>query len=258
MIGVKTHHDRVTTALELLTQGLSDYVETALRESYGSGWTQRAVEGFRKGRDAALAADGRVRWDAQALLTILWNEWNRLFRHRLGHAERSLVSELREFRNRWAHQRSFEFDDAYRMLDSAERLLRPISQSAAEDVAREKHEMLQEELIQEDAVTEGKRLSRQKRWMGLALYGSCAIILVLVTLRTYGLAESWYMAAMILISFGYFAWQMIAHKPLILDPYECQACGRVIYSDPCPYCIMMQSAGTEAEPDDEVLTPTKA
>jgi len=33
------------------------------------------------------------------------------------------MSELRDVRNKWAHQRTFTTDDAYRALDSMERLL---------------------------------------------------------------------------------------------------------------------------------------
>ncbi len=49
----------------------------------------------------------------------MWNQWNDVFRKTLGQAERTLVSELREVRNRWAHQEPFSSDDAYRALDSA-------------------------------------------------------------------------------------------------------------------------------------------
>ena len=51
--------------------------------------------------------------------------WNDVFRRTLGQAERSLVSELRDLRNKWAHQESFSTDDAYRAFDSAGRLLTP-------------------------------------------------------------------------------------------------------------------------------------
>jgi hypothetical protein len=33
----------------------------------------------------------------------MWDQWNVVFRKTLGNAERSLVSELRDARNRWAH-----------------------------------------------------------------------------------------------------------------------------------------------------------
>ena len=41
--------------------------------------------------------------------------------------ERNYVRELIDARNRWAHQEPFSSDDAYRALDSAERLLQAIS-----------------------------------------------------------------------------------------------------------------------------------
>ena len=44
----------------------------------------------------------------------MWNQWNIVFRKTLGQAERTFVSELRDVRNRWAHQNPFSTDDAYR------------------------------------------------------------------------------------------------------------------------------------------------
>jgi hypothetical protein len=72
----------------------------------------------------------------------LWNQWNDVFRKTLGPAERSLVSELREVRNRWAHQRPFSTDDAYRALDSIARLLTAVSASEASEVDKLKVELL--------------------------------------------------------------------------------------------------------------------
>ena len=48
-------------------------------------------------------------------------------RRMLGPAERSILSDLREHRNKWAYQRAFSDDDAYRALDSAGRLLTAVS-----------------------------------------------------------------------------------------------------------------------------------
>ena len=59
----------------------------------------------------------------------------------LGHAERSLVSELREVRNKWAHQQAFSSDDADRALDSTERILTAVSAPQADDVRRIKMEL---------------------------------------------------------------------------------------------------------------------
>ena len=43
-------------------------------------------------------------WDAAALLKLMWESWNDVFRKTLGPAERSLLSELRDQRNKWAHR----------------------------------------------------------------------------------------------------------------------------------------------------------
>ncbi len=81
-------------------------------------------------------------WDAAALLKLMWEASNEVFRRVLGQAERTLVSELREVRNRWAHQEAFSSDDAYRALDSAARLLTAVSAREAEEVEKMKMELL--------------------------------------------------------------------------------------------------------------------
>jgi hypothetical protein len=73
---------------------------------------------------------------------MMWDTWNDVFRITLGHAERTFVSELREVRNKWAHQQAFSSDDAYRALDSAARLLAAVSAPQAADVETMKMELL--------------------------------------------------------------------------------------------------------------------
>ena len=80
--------------------------------------------------------------DAAGLLRVMWESWNEVYRDTLGHAERSLVSELRDIRNRWAHQESFSSDDAYRALDSTHRLLTAVSSPEAGEVENMKMELL--------------------------------------------------------------------------------------------------------------------
>ena len=80
--------------------------------------------------------------DAAALLRVMWESWNEVYRDTLGHAERSLVSELRDVRNRWAHQEPFSSDDAYRALDSTHRLLTAVSSQEAGEIENMKMELL--------------------------------------------------------------------------------------------------------------------
>ena len=65
-----------------------------------------------------------------------------MFREILGHSDRSLVSELRDHRNKWAHQQPFSSDDAYRALDSAHRLLTSISAPQVRELDAFKQELL--------------------------------------------------------------------------------------------------------------------
>jgi predicted AAA+ superfamily ATPase len=60
----------------------------------------------------------------------------------LGQAERTLVSELRDVRNKWAHQKPFSTDDSYRALDSAGRVLTAVSAPQSEEVEKLKMELL--------------------------------------------------------------------------------------------------------------------
>src|SRR6185437_14102389 len=80
-------------------------------------------------------------WDAAALLRLMWEAWNDVFGQTLGHAERTLVSELRTVRDRWAHQENFSSDDADRALDSSERLLAAVSAPQSQAVRGMKLEL---------------------------------------------------------------------------------------------------------------------
>src|SRR6476660_1093107 len=80
--------------------------------------------------------------DVQFLLRTMTSTWREVFERTLGRMERNYVSELIDARNRWAHQESFSSDDAYRALDSAERLLQAISApEQATEVGRLKHDL---------------------------------------------------------------------------------------------------------------------
>ncbi len=131
-----TNHERVGKALALLNQGLQPFVERELKAVYKGQWREMAEAGLR-----SPLVNGQL--DTQALLAIIWNEWQNVFSRKLSQSDRTLVSELRETRNKWAHQNTISGDDAYRTLDSVQRLLQSVS--AAEEAAeaeRQKQELL--------------------------------------------------------------------------------------------------------------------
>lgn len=130
-----SNSERIGKGLELLRDGLLPFVERELLSVYGDEWQERVRQGVKKKRDWKVQ-NGTVQWDAYLILMVLWNHWHDVFRNTLGHAERSYVSELREIRNRWAHQNGFTYDDTYRALDSMLRLLRSVSAQQADEVEK--------------------------------------------------------------------------------------------------------------------------
>lgn len=93
------------------------------------------------GDDRAFGGKPIADWDVAALLKPMWEAWNDVFSKALGRAEHSLVSELREWCNKWAHQEPFSSDDADRALDSIARLLTAISAQQADEIGKIKMEL---------------------------------------------------------------------------------------------------------------------
>lgn len=135
-----TNHDRVGKALDLLKAGLGPFVERELQHAFKE--RARAQAGIYLGEDRLNAGKAVSKWDVAALLKLMWESWNDVFRRVLGPAERSLLSELRDHRNKWAHQEPFSSDDAYRALDSACRLLIAVSAPQADELEKAKMELL--------------------------------------------------------------------------------------------------------------------
>ena len=149
-----TNHERVNKAMELLKDGLGSFVERELNNAYKDKAAAQALRFV--GDDKLLAKKAVTEWDAAALLRLMWEAWNDVFRNILGQAERTLVSELRDVRNRWAHQQPFSSDDTDRALDSAERLLTAVSASQADEVRKMKTE-LRRTVFDEQMRTEKRR-----------------------------------------------------------------------------------------------------
>lgn len=154
-----TNHERIGKMLELLRSGLGPFIERELKNSFQDNWLE---ETRRPLRDSQLQIPGtaeKPEWDAAVILLTIWNHWNTVFKKTLGHAERSMVSELREVRNKWAHQKPFSTDDAYRALDSAGRLLSSVSAAAeTAELDKMKIELLRVR-FDEQARTERRRIS---------------------------------------------------------------------------------------------------
>ncbi|MDQ6661242.1 MAG: Swt1 family HEPN domain-containing protein, partial [Chloroflexota bacterium] len=136
----QSNHERVGRALQILNQGLKSFIEREMQAKYGSRWQYEAAKSLREQHFGGGTDD--IHLDTQALLLIMWDQWHEVFRQTLGHAERNYVSELREARNRWAHENSFSTEQVYRILDSIQLLLTSISAEEAQQIERQKQEVL--------------------------------------------------------------------------------------------------------------------
>jgi len=149
-----TNQERVGKALELVKTGLAPFVEREFKSLYKDralAEAQRFMTSERLDVRKPFTA-----WDAAVLLRLMWDSWNDVFRRTLGQAERTLVSELRDVRNRWAHQEPFSGDDTDRALDSAERLLTAVSAPQADEVRKMKME-LRRTIFDEQARSEKRK-----------------------------------------------------------------------------------------------------
>jgi hypothetical protein len=136
-----TNSERVGKALDLLKDGLRPYVERELKATYKDRWVETARPSFPDWQQPGKDGKG-LNWDTQALLQVMCELWQDCFKKILGPSDRNLAFELRDVRNKWAHQKAFSTDDAYRAIDSISRLLAAVSAEQVETVEQMKAEIL--------------------------------------------------------------------------------------------------------------------
>jgi predicted AAA+ superfamily ATPase len=179
----KSNIEIISTGLDVLLRGLRPYVLRELKGRFGDQWWSLAVKDSLRGvvgaeaRWAQMTDEERFELlDVQALLTVMGNVWNDVFQSQLGYVGRSYVSEIREARNSWAHQRAFTADDAYRALDTMQRLLSMTGGEGQEELKKLSQELLRQrfevetkkELKKSAALTQTGALSGLKPWRQVA------------------------------------------------------------------------------------------
>lgn len=239
---VPSPHERTGRALDLLAKGLSPYFCAEMRGAFRDDWVDVARASFRQDRAGSILSRlPPEEWDSQALLTVMWDQWNAVFRNRLGLFERSLVSELREFRNRWAHQSLMADDDSYRVADSVQRLLAAIDAEEALlaeleavkiDIMRDRLKSLVEEDVE-------RAWQNRTKLIEVGIYALCGVAICLAS--AYFLGPRNALAAVLLGGFAMLAFVYMAVTRLrtsrpIHGVHECPKCQKVIYTEVCPYC----------------------
>lgn len=115
-------HMWVGAALDILAKHLAPFAEERYRVVYGERHKEKMAEVLRQEGDQ----EGRI--DAGRALDLLLYRWKELgLEDAAGSKARTYLYELKEARNRWAHQEPFEAWEARRTLETAALLLRSIS-----------------------------------------------------------------------------------------------------------------------------------
>lgn len=127
----KSNRDRVSDVMYALKEGLGPFILREFKMVYkASGYLteiESALTTNAHDADYPDEAAALEKIDTQGWLNLMIRRWNEVFKSKLGHAQRSFVSELLEARNKWGHQKPITNDDALRIADTAKRLLDDIN-----------------------------------------------------------------------------------------------------------------------------------
>ena len=148
---VMANTERVSRALDLLRDGLRPKCEETWKGFYGDGWL--------------VVINGRLHnpeqnpttTDVAFLFKGMKATWNETFSHGFSAAIRSLVFELSDVRNSWAHQGTFSTDDTIRALDSMERVLEAFGNRDERSEIRNLRRDLMRQLFDEESRSERRR-----------------------------------------------------------------------------------------------------
>jgi hypothetical protein len=148
-----TNSERVQRALEAVRDGIRPGCIAAWEAKFGGGW-QSEVQS-RDRHAVGNPEDTDLAW----ILKGMTNTWQEVWNDRMGIRERGYVSEIRDARNKWAHQENFSTRDTLRLLDTAERLLSAFSAGDQMKIVQAQHRELQRLQIEEETRAERRKVA---------------------------------------------------------------------------------------------------
>ena len=155
-----TNRERVGRGLEFLASGLGPYVHARLVAVSPGGppWTEVLAA---RDRARGLAERRYSLSDPRLLLRVMIEEWS-AFKDQLSAVERGFAVELRDTGNKWAHGDAISAADAYRALDTMERLLNAIGAAMQASQVRSVRADLSEFGLSREGQREGQQEGQQE------------------------------------------------------------------------------------------------
>ena len=142
----KSNRERVGEIMDALMTGLGPFVIAQYRARYRGKYLQEMeLKLYNPPFSVSLPDEATALKDidTQGWLRLMFHNWKEAFGDKLGHNERSYVSELMTARNKWAHQKPFTNDEAYRVADTATLLFQAVdAMKEAEAAAGHARELL--------------------------------------------------------------------------------------------------------------------
>ena len=148
-----SNSERVQKSLESLRDGIQPSCVATWKAKYGENWPVEVHS-----RDRNAIGNPEVN-DLAWILKGMTNTWQEAWAGQLGPVERSYVGEMRDARNKWAHQEKFSTRDTLRILDTAERLLTAFSAGEQMRAVQSQHRELQRQQIEEEARGERRKVA---------------------------------------------------------------------------------------------------
>ncbi|WP_210407139.1 Swt1 family HEPN domain-containing protein, partial [Hydrocoleum sp. CS-953] len=137
---IRNNPEIICKSLNTLSQGLYPYIVKEMEVTYPNEWvkTARPILNIAKKDDL----EKKLQEDIYLQLKLISKTWDNVFKKN-NNLSKTIVEELIEVRNKWAHGTPFSIDDTYRALDSIARLLKTIEAEAeVQEVEKEKREVL--------------------------------------------------------------------------------------------------------------------
>ncbi|MGV0578352.1 DUF3320 domain-containing protein [Mycolicibacterium elephantis] len=128
----RDYHLAIGEAIDILIDGLTPFVERVMRSALppGLAWTEvLRRKDISLGRRVSEYRSGDLSLMLRAMTERL-GDLGYPFSGQMSRRAQNYASELRDVRNRWAHNESFSAAEAYRAIDTAELLLRAIGAKA--------------------------------------------------------------------------------------------------------------------------------
>ncbi|MEZ6232959.1 MAG: Swt1 family HEPN domain-containing protein [Phycisphaerales bacterium] len=171
--------DPVRRAFTLVRAGSVPFVESQLRRAFPTDWLAKARDAAYRNYRGAAPSDGSIHWEPSSLFAVILGLWDTPF-GTTDRRVRTLVHELRDFRNDYAHDK-FDPANVGRLLDTTWRFLTAIGAKEAAEAEELLKGLRVEHTLPSSATTSGASRARFGSPMGLTTkraYGRLTAFLI--------------------------------------------------------------------------------